>query len=978
MGYFEDNYDSIHYPISTEHSTGLRRAQLGAIHAIASHFTRVSAPSLTESAMVVMPNGSGKTAVLILSAFILRVKRALVITPSRSVREQVTQKFQSLSELKEIGAISNEAVNPKVKLLDSKITTVAAWEELEEYDVVVSTPNCTSPEYTDIAAPPEGLFDLLLIDEAHHTPAKTWKAIIDAFPNAKKVLFTATPFRLDRKEIQGTIIYEFSIREAYKDKIFGDIEFVPVQLTGGHSADAIIALKTEEIYKQDQDLGLDHRILVRTNTKKHAKELKRLYEDRTGLGLRLIHSGQSLRYIDQSVTKLQKKELDGIICVDMLGEGFDFPNLKIAAIHASHKSLPITLQFVGRFARTGVERIGKAKFIAIPENIRIDAEQLYKRDKVWQEIIPNLYQSSIDRELRMRQAVSTFQTTDSATEIEDEVEDLSLYSLKLFHHVKIYELKNGANLDVDIEFDNLQVIRQDKSEELSVLLLLTKVVESPQWTSSPIFARIEYDLFVIYFDTPTNLLFINSSRRNETLYAKIARQVAIGGYKPLPLNKINRVLLDLKSLEFFNIGMRNRLRNSQIESYRIIAGPSAQRAVVRSDGRLYHRGHVFGRGESEDNRITLGYSSSSKVWSNKTSNISDLIAWCKELANKIVSDNRSVVTRSNIDHLSVGESLSSLPNNILTVDWNEEVYLHQSRANYQSDDSTASIQCQLLDLDLIIDRASTNNTKIRIRVQGPELDWAADFSPQEYPFFKNISSNTKEVIILKGYTEINLIDFLNEWPVSFYTVDQSLIIGSQIFQPIEGFTPYDIARIEEVDWGAEGVDIQNECGTTINGIKSIHMYLRDKLRDSDNDVVFYDHGTGEIADYITFKRIEQSLVISLYHVKASGGALPGARVADVYEVCGQVLKSTRWFHSDKLLEQIDYRVNRGHEFIKGDVSTVRSIVNEAQMFITYKIFLVQPGLSKAVLTPAILEVLASCNDYTIRNGGEALHVIASS
>jgi len=85
VGYFEDNYDSIHYPISAERSTGLRRAQLGAIHAIASHFTRVSAPSLTESAMVVMPNGSGKTAVLVLSAFILRVKRALVITPSRSV-----------------------------------------------------------------------------------------------------------------------------------------------------------------------------------------------------------------------------------------------------------------------------------------------------------------------------------------------------------------------------------------------------------------------------------------------------------------------------------------------------------------------------------------------------------------------------------------------------------------------------------------------------------------------------------------------------------------------------------------------------------------------------------------------------------------------------------------------------------------------------------------------------------------------------
>lgn len=45
-----------------------------------------------------------------------------------------------------------------------------------------------------------------------------------------------------------------------------------------------------------------------------------------------------------------------MICVDMLGEGFDFPNLKIAAIHEPHKSLASTLQFIGRFARTNAEK----------------------------------------------------------------------------------------------------------------------------------------------------------------------------------------------------------------------------------------------------------------------------------------------------------------------------------------------------------------------------------------------------------------------------------------------------------------------------------------------------------------------------------------------------------------------------------------------------------------------------------------------
>ena len=48
----------------------------------------------------------------------------------------------------------------------------------------------------------------------------------------------------------------------------------------------------------------------------------------------------------------------------MLGEGFDFPRLKIAAIHDPHKSIATTIQFVGRFTRTSNNKIGDATIIA--------------------------------------------------------------------------------------------------------------------------------------------------------------------------------------------------------------------------------------------------------------------------------------------------------------------------------------------------------------------------------------------------------------------------------------------------------------------------------------------------------------------------------------------------------------------------------------------------------------------------------------
>ena len=48
----------------------------------------------------------------------------------------------------------------------------------------------------------------------------------------------------------------------------------------------------------------------------------------------------------------------------MLGEGFDLPEMKIAAIHDAKQSLPVTLQFIGRFTRTAHDaNLGNASVI---------------------------------------------------------------------------------------------------------------------------------------------------------------------------------------------------------------------------------------------------------------------------------------------------------------------------------------------------------------------------------------------------------------------------------------------------------------------------------------------------------------------------------------------------------------------------------------------------------------------------------------
>jgi len=107
MSYFSENYDEIKYSIFSGENGGLRRPQLGAIHSIAAHFTKKVNPKTIDPAIIVMPTGSGKTAVLIMCPFVLKVNKVLVITPIKLVRSQIANNYKNLEILRRIGYVGN-------------------------------------------------------------------------------------------------------------------------------------------------------------------------------------------------------------------------------------------------------------------------------------------------------------------------------------------------------------------------------------------------------------------------------------------------------------------------------------------------------------------------------------------------------------------------------------------------------------------------------------------------------------------------------------------------------------------------------------------------------------------------------------------------------------------------------------------------------------------------------------------------------
>lgn len=704
MSYFFRSYPDFRYPIQDEANAGFRSAQLGAIHSAAAHFAVRKEP-----AIITMPTGSGKTAVLISTAFTLRAKRVLIITPSRLVREQIANEVATLSTLKLAGALPQEYSPPNVKRVRKRLGSLQDWEDMREYDVIVATVQSISPEYAEIPEPPPDVFDLVLVDEAHHSPARTWQSVLDHFDSAKRILFTATPFRQDQKEIKGRFIFTYDLHSAFRDGIFGQIEFRPVIPQTADNYDEAIARATEEQFLADRDRGYSHRVMVRTDGRSRAKELLQVYERVTRLRLSIITGTNSLTYVRKRLAELRNGDLDGIVCVNMMGEGFDFPSLKIAAVHAPHKSLSVTLQFVGRFARTSGSQLGPATFLAIPSDIEIQATRLYDSGAVWQELIHNLAAIRVSQESETREVLQSFTELNATPDLTD----LSLYTLEPFYHVKVFQLDADIDIEQEICFPSrLQVVYRGISLAHSSAVYITRELCLPRWSSDERLSTVDSDLFVLYYDPATKLLFICASRKTPGVYDALVATFSTANPRPLPLSRLNRALLDLTAPEFFNVGMRNRVASNTIESYRISAGPSAGKSVLKSDAKLYHRGHAFGRALENGEAVTIGLSSASKVWSNKSSKLPEFIEWCRNLATKIRSD-RIPITNSGLDYLDAGEELEELPEDIIAVDWPVEVYKNPILARF-CDAANTNFSAPLNDFKLEIDRSASTREVVML------------------------------------------------------------------------------------------------------------------------------------------------------------------------------------------------------------------------------------------------------------------------
>jgi len=216
----------------------------------------------------------------------------------------------------------------------------------------------------------------------------------------------------------------------------------------------------------------------------------------------------------------------------------------------------------------------------------------------------------------------------------------------------------------------------------------------------------------------------------------------------------------------------------------------------------------------------------------------------------------------------------------------------------------------------------------------------------------------------------------------FYTSDLSLVDGPSLWRAADDLPPFAPEMIDTFDWTGRNVNISREFGDGGGAMISVHACLEAELAASANSVVYYDHGSGEIADFIAVEEVGDRLVIRFYHCKGAGGAAPGHRVGDVYELAGQAVKSTTWALKQRVLANVRRRFNNrkgSARFVCGDLDRLDVLLSGAAAAqIEFEFIAVQPGLRKAGLPAELGSVLAAASDHLVRGGFRPLKVMASA
>ena len=255
-------------------------------------------------------------------------------------------------------------------------------------------------------------FDFIIVDEAHHSLAKTYVDLFNLFPNAKKLGVTATPWRFNHEsflKLYQTIILSPQISWFINNRLLADFDYVSVKPnseiqrlvnnseiapTGEFSNEDLdntfnnqrIRSKLLESY---QRFALGRKGIIYAINKKHAANIAELY-CKHGIVAVAIDCDTPKDERESLIDRFKAGEIKVLVNVEIFTEGFDCPDVNFIQLARPTRSLALFLQQVGRGLRIAdgkgktiiLDNVGLYNYFGLPDADRKWKHHFIGRDDV--------------------------------------------------------------------------------------------------------------------------------------------------------------------------------------------------------------------------------------------------------------------------------------------------------------------------------------------------------------------------------------------------------------------------------------------------------------------------------------------------------------------------------------------------------------------------------------------------------------------
>ena len=241
---------------------------------------------------------------------------------------------------------------------------------------------------------------MIVIDEAHHALAKTYKEMWERFPNTKFLGLTATPCRLNGKgftDLFDVLVQSWSVPEFISKGRLATYDFVSIKSDGmtqrlidslqkrgadgdyqNKEMDMLLNKKPsiERLYRSLEEFGKDRKGIVYAINISHAQKITKLYQE-NGVKAIAIDSKTPATERQQDIEAFKKGDIQVLVNVDIFSEGFDCPDVEFVQLARPTLSLAKYLQMVGRGLRVAkgkkncviIDNVGLYRVFGLPSQV---------------------------------------------------------------------------------------------------------------------------------------------------------------------------------------------------------------------------------------------------------------------------------------------------------------------------------------------------------------------------------------------------------------------------------------------------------------------------------------------------------------------------------------------------------------------------------------------------------------------------------